>query len=58
MDSRNITLVIGELERNLYTFQCPSCQLKIDKLADEKILGLLILTDAVVSVPSYVEEDA
>lgn len=54
--ARDITLVIGDLDQNRYIFRCPRCQLSIEKRADEKILGLLMLTDAGVSVPSYVEE--
>ena len=53
--SNEIVLEIGEPERNRYVFRCPKCQLEVSLLADEKILGLLLLTEAVVSVPTYAE---
>lgn len=56
--SSDITLVIGSPGRNRYTFRCPRCQLDIDKLADEKVLGLLLLTAAVVAVPRHAGGDA
>lgn len=58
VSSSDITLIIGEPEHSRYTFQCPVCQLTIDKLADEKILGLLLLTAAVVAVPDYAGGEA